>query len=198
MRSLLLVDFDGTLCFDRFWRSVSPEVMAQIQSLLFSANRDLIRNWMRGQYSSEQVNRFIADTTGVAYDDLWEMFVRDCENMSVSPKALAQVALLRERFHTVLLTDNMDCFTRFTVPKLQLNAYFDHILNSADHGKMKSDNDGELFAKLAKKIGVSIDQTWLVDNSVSACEHITKQGGRACLVTSEQTCEYWLDSLLLC
>ncbi len=195
MKPLLLVDYDGTLCFDRFWQTLEPALFARIQELLFTPQNPRLEQWMRGQLTSEQINSWLADNIPTSFEQLWAVFVHDCKKMRVSEAALTHLATLRARFTTILLTDNMDCFTRFTVPELRLHAHFDHILNSADHGMMKRDNEGELFQRLAKEHRTEMSRVWLIDNSSSTCEQVNRLGGKGCLVTTQQPVEVWLAKL---
>jgi len=197
MDQLLVVDFDGTICFDRFWRSVDQSTMARIQALLFGHDREMIRRWMRGEHTSEEINHFIADQLDISYEDLWKIFVNDCQTMAVDLEVLAHLKSLRNRWRTLLMTDNMDCFSRFTKPTLNLDHYFDSIVNSADHGRLKGDNDGEFFVELARKIDIPLSRAILIDNSTRACDHFIKLGGQACLVTEQKTIKYWLSHLPL-
>lgn len=38
----ILIDFDGTVCFDRFWRSIDRGMQEQIRSYLFGQNDKLV------------------------------------------------------------------------------------------------------------------------------------------------------------
>ncbi len=196
MKPLLLVDYDGTICFDRFWHSADAALFSQIQIHLFGAERQMLASWMRGELSSEEINQFLSKKTNVSYQRLWEIFVHDCQTMRVDPDHLLKIRDLRSRFATVLMTDNMDCFSRFTVPALNLDQHFDAILNSADHGQLKCDSNGVLFGKTAQTYGNIMSEVWLVDNSKQTCEHFAALGGNACFVDAKRPVQFWLDHLL--
>ena len=87
---------------------------------------------------------------------------------------------------TILITVNMDCFSRFTVPALQLNNYFDAISNSYYEGKFKSDNGGEIFTEYIEKYSAPTESCILIDDSSSACETFKSLGGIAYRVTEEE------------
>ncbi len=196
MKPLLLIDYDGTVCFDRFWRSIEPDVFAQIQYHLFGTDRHLLQDWMRGKLSSEEINQFLAERINVEYSKLWQVFVEDCQSMYINKATLTKINKLRKKFRTILLTDNMDCFSRFTVPALKLADYFDEILNSADHGSMKDDNDGQLFVAVINERGANIGASWLIDNSWGACNHFQRLGGNIGFVDGEHPINFWLNQLL--
>ena len=140
MKPHLFIDFDGTLCHDKFWRSSPTQFQELIQSFLFQENTDLINKWMRGYYTSEQINQLVADKISVDRNWLWNIFVDDCKTMRVSSDTLEMISLLRNKFSVVLITGNMDCFDRFTVPSLKLDKYFDLIVNSYNERMLKDEN----------------------------------------------------------
>ena len=84
------------------------------------------------------------------FEEVWNIFVADCEKMNISIDVLNRIENLRRNYHTVLIIDNMDCFTRFTVPALKLNSYFDSIVNSFDNKKFKSDDGGNIFLQVGQ------------------------------------------------
>jgi FMN phosphatase YigB (HAD superfamily) len=102
---------------------------------------------------------------------------------------------LSKNYQTVLITDNMDCFTRFIVPAQKLEHFFDVIVNSFENKKLKEHNDGEIFMQLIEKQKTKIEDCILIDNSKKICALFTKLGGKACCVTSEFPLDYWLVML---
>lgn len=195
MNPILFIDFDGTLCHDRFWRSLKPELKDRVQEYLFTTNKDTVGQWMKGVFTSEEINKKIADDLAIDYRYLWSTFVRDCEEMNIDAKVLEKINELRMRFTTVLITDNMDCFDRFTVPSLKLHTYFDEIINSSTEKLSKNENNGALFRQIIGNSVSQIDKSILIDNSKTTCEVFSKLGGNTCLVTKEQPLAYWLSTL---
>jgi|TARA_Y100000310_G_scaffold342803_1_gene447513 hypothetical protein len=61
MKPILFCDFDGTICHDRYWRSLSPESHEALQELLFRGDKARISDWMRGKYTAEEINQFAAE-----------------------------------------------------------------------------------------------------------------------------------------
>lgn len=145
MKPILFIDFDGTLCYDKFWRGLPPALYQKVQIHLFESKKELVREWMLGKHTSEEVNQLLAEELGVDYDALWSVFVNDCNSMTVDPDILNKIQELRERYYAVLITDNMDSFVRFTVPTLGLARYFDAIVNSYETKAFKNDNNGQSF-----------------------------------------------------
>ena len=180
----LFIDFYGTICFDRFWQNLPKDEYTLIEDILFTQNRHLVIDWMRGAYTSEDINHFVSDTTGISYERLWDVFVAGCKSMVVSQDILKQIDTLRDRFYTVLITGNMDSFDRFTVPSLKLNDHFDHIVNSYTERVLKFENDGATFKKYLKG---TMHDAILIEDSENSCEAFKKLGGIVYQVTTEQT-----------
>jgi len=195
MKPILFCDFDGTLCHDRYWRSLPAEQHEKVQQLLFQDDTTRVSDWMRGKYTAEEMNHFVANEIGMTYDELWELFVQDCNTMDVPQEVLEKLSTLRDRYTVILMTENMDSFSRFTTPALRLKRYFDHIINSYYEGKYKTDNDGEIFVDYSKKWNVPLNECVVVDDNPHVCGTFEALGGRACRVTPEQNITYHLGVL---
>lgn len=185
-KKILFFDFDGTLCMKRYWRSLPPKEHAQVQALLFGDDRTKVNNWMRGSYSAEDVNRYISEHTNIDYEYLWNVFVEDCQTMQVVPDLLHIIDSLRDRYMVILITGNMDSFTRFTVPSLKLEQYFDVISNSYYEGRHKTDDGGALFIKYANQFDVNIADCLLFDDSDKVLDIFRLLGGDARKVLGDQ------------
>ncbi|MEZ4104058.1 MAG: HAD hydrolase-like protein [Candidatus Paceibacterota bacterium] len=132
---------------------------------------------------------------GIPYQKLWELFVKDCKTMQVSRSALEMINALRKKFTVVLITGNMDSFSRFTAPALNLSNYFDLISVSYEEGKHKTDNDGDLFLEYANKLEVYIGDCILIDDNKKCCDLFTGHGGKAFKVNSVEETEEILGGL---
>lgn len=195
MKPILFIDFDKTLCFDKLWKDLEAEAFAKIQVFMFGQNKDILHKWMRGSYTSEEVNRLVANEIGYEYDRLWEIFVEGSKNLRVSRDTLRSINELGWKYKTILLSDNMDSLTRFTVPALKLDEYFDLVVNSADTGLFKDDNNGEIFLRLIKEHEAKMGECVLIDNSQRSCGCFAELGGKVCLVTPENTIDHWLRKI---
>ncbi len=189
----LFIDFDGTICHDRFWRSLPTTENKQIQDFLFSNTNSLVTDWMRGNYSSEEINTLVAKQTGLNYQYLWDIFVHDCNTMTVRKELLELIHRLRAEFHVVLITGNMDCFSRFTVPSLQLKKYFDVIVNSSEEKQLKTDAGGASFIKYVKG---NIYNALLVEDSLKSCEVFKKLGGSIHTTTGSDDTYQFLQTMI--
>lgn len=193
MKPTLFIDFDGTLCHERFWRSLDSELQEKVQTNLFGSKKEVVRDWMLGKYTSEEINQILAEELDSDYDKLWSTFVNDCEKMAVSREVLDRIQNLRNQYFTVLITDNMDSLDRFTIPALGLNQYFDLVVNSHTEKALKNDENGKSFRKVAERYKSPLSNSILIDNSISSCKVFEDLGGRPCLVTSEKTLADWLE-----
>ena len=191
MKPILFCDFDGTICHDRYWRSLPSEYHERVQQLLFRDDKTRVNDWMRGKYTAEEVNRFLADELGLSYDELWALFENECRTMQVPKNVLDKLHALREKYTVILMTGNMDSFSRFTVPALGLEEYFDHISNSYHEGKHKS----ELFIEYASRFGVLMRDCIVIDDNREICGIFESLGGTALLVGPEKDVTYYLAQL---
>ncbi len=178
----LFIDFDGTICHDRFWRSLPASEYEQIQQILFGKDSTRVRDWMCGAYTSEDICAFVAAKTNIPFDHLFETLAYDCSTMYIDPLILATIHELRTTFHTVLITGNMDCFSRYTVPSLHLTKHFDTIVNSADERQLKTDAGGETFQKYLQG---NMSESFLIEDSPTTCDVFTALGGTALRVTQD-------------
>ncbi len=195
MKPILFIDFDGTICFDRFWRSIEADKFKQIQDFLFSADISIVNDWMCGAYSSEDINRLVSNELNIPFEILWKTFVRDCRTMTISKNTLSRIRKLKKIYEIVLITDNMDSFTRFTVPAHKLYLFFDSIINSYENKKLKEHNSGEVFLEQVNKRGLKMHDCILIDNSKKICTLFSKLCGTSCFVTQKKPLDYWLKKL---
>jgi hypothetical protein len=148
-----------------------------VDRFLFKEHHPIVHEWMRGAVSSEDVNQLLCFFLKISYRFCWETFVHDCRTMNVSITHLRRIQELRDFFVVVLMTGNMDCFDRFTVPALGLDDYFDKIVNSSSTGLLKSDRGGEMFLSVCRSYGADIRGSILIDDSGNNCSLFQAMGG---------------------
>jgi FMN phosphatase YigB (HAD superfamily) len=194
-KPILFIDFYKTINHDLYWRGLPKEQCEKIQELLFGNNPELANDWMRDKYTAEQVNKILAEKFDIPYKELWDIFVEGCKTMTVPNNFLNLIKQVRGKYLAVLITDNMDSFSRFIKPALRLENYFDFIINSFEQRALKADNAGALFLKYTKLYKADIKECICLDDSQNIYEIFTKLGGTAYLVTSEQDISYYLAKL---
>lgn len=184
-QKILFVDFYGILSNTRFWFSLqNPEHkyhrhLADIQDFLFVQNRPLLDEWMRGEYTSEDIHRLLEEKFEVNFDELFDVFVKDCEQIELSQNILDKLQTLSDEYLRIMVTDNMDSFDRFILPANKiLQSSFHGINNSFYVKKLKSDKNGEWFLDIANKYDIKIEDCILIDDSLQNCETFQKLGGK--------------------
>ena len=195
MKKSLFIDFDGTICFDRFWASAPSLIKTWINQNIFQ-NETLVHDWMKGYKTSEEINKYISNSTKYEYSKLWEIFVKKCREMTIEQGILAKIKSLSKSYTTILITDNMDSFRRFTLPSLKLNRYFDQIEVSTDYNSLKTDKIGEtLFEKIADKYKINLKDAILIDNSKRGCSKFEELGGKSIITDSAGKTKEILEKL---
>ena len=54
-KPILFCDFVGVLCYDRFWRSLPSHEYEKMQDALFRRDKEMVNDWMRGEYCAEEI-----------------------------------------------------------------------------------------------------------------------------------------------
>ncbi len=186
--SIIFLDWDGTLCWSRFWESLridgSPlrKFGEKIEDLLFSRDRTLLNEWMRGKRNSEQINILLCEQLSIDQKELWNIFVQDCKRMYFDDKLQKKIEQIRTQSYVILVTGNVDGFSRFTVPALGLENIFDQIINSSALGYLKTEKEGETFLACLRLYGIPITDTFLIDDSAKACDFFSSLGGQSYIV----------------
>lgn len=196
---IIFLDWDGTLCHSRFWQTedLGTRLFDRIQLVLFSSNPALVKGWMLEKTTSEKVCEWLSGKIGVDYSIIWDKLVRSCERMDIPSEAVLLMNGLKQRARLVMVTDNMDCFSRFTVPALDLGNIFDLIVNCADIGRLKNDENGRTFINACERFSIPIDRACLIDNSRVTGALFSSLGGRFVFTGSLETTINHLRSLAI-
>jgi FMN phosphatase YigB (HAD superfamily) len=137
---------------------------------------------MKGQITSENILKKIAECTGISFDVLFEELVNSCQKMEYSTdrfiKLIAQIRHLGIR--VVIATDNMDSFPRWTVPALGLEKMFDDILDSYTLKVLKRDFDVKgnslFFSDYLRSVDIAPRECILIDDSEDKGNKIQNYG----------------------
>src|SRR3989344_9107440 len=192
----ILFDFHGVLCFYEVYKPMLeleyPEKLEWISKNVFEEDKGLVRKWMRGEISSDEMNRNIAKRAGMDFDVLNKAFIESALNMKLDEKLLLFISKIREAGMKVgLVTDNMDVFSEITAPAHRLKEKFDAIVNSVDYGFLKKENHGKLFDIALEKLGGSIQNSLMVDNQPAVIELFESKGGIGYLYTDFPAFDAW-------
>ncbi|MCB9191190.1 MAG: hypothetical protein H6603_01050 [Flavobacteriales bacterium] len=182
---ILFLDWHDTVSADKFFLSLHTskaeddrKLGEAIESLLFKESGDYLMDWMRGDLTSEQVIMYVSKKLNIDYNWLWSVFVADCKKMSIQTHVKRRLTHLREYYYLVLVTGNMDCFNRFTVPEQKLELLFDEIINSYDLGYFKNEYGGQVFKDVIHNKNVpSIYGCYLLEDNPNVCKVFKEIGG---------------------
>lgn len=175
----LFLDWAETLSMSHFWEHCrDPQhshhaLYTHAQSALFGPRADpaLIGAWLRGRLSSEEVISAVYPRPAFDPDHVLRELRRGCAEMRfVSPAIPTYLGRIRAHgVRVYIATDNMDTFTRWTVPGLALSALVDGWLNSADLGCTKADADpaGEsaFFGPFLRAQAIGPGESLLLDDN---------------------------------
>ena len=123
------------------------------------------------------------------------MLIKNSQELKVSKITLSKINELRNQYICILITNNMDTFSQFTVPSLKLNKYFDLIVNSHNTKLLKNDFNGLIFKQLVKKYHTNFNQCFVIDNSEKVCNLFTQLGGRSLHISENRDIDYYLSKL---
>lgn len=202
MKPILFVDFNGVISYQNFWNSIYAEdhklfkLRNDINSFVFVENKDFVKDWMIGLHTAEEAHKLIKEKFDIDRDYLFEIFKRDAETIDVSEKILRRLQELRSKYKVVLITDNMDTFTRFTLPNNpELSRTFDGIFVSFHTGKLKKTGEGKIFKNIVNLFDSKLGKSILIDDSKSNCELFESIGGQSICVTGENEVLEELDKI---
>jgi FMN phosphatase YigB (HAD superfamily) len=180
----LLVDFHGTLSNSRFWSNLAPRALATEANASVFSDRSpaLLNDWLRGEVDSRSVNDRVAERIKVCDDWLWSRFESQSRRMRV--RGREELSRLSRYFRTAVVSDNVDTFTKFTVPSKRLFDFVDVVVSSADFKAKKADADGRLFRLALGIIGCAFEDAILIDDSMDSCLAFSRIRGNAIHVSS--------------
>lgn len=200
--SLLLLDFNGVISYNRFWESfydptsVHFEISGKINQFLFLDNKELVQDWMRGLYTSEEIVMKLSNYLHFNYDILWKEFKKSATQIDISIPILNYLNILKKKYFIVLISDNMDCFNRYTLPNNpQMSEVFDSIYISCEKGKLKRDNGGELFKDIMNDYEVEFSDAYYIDDSPKNIDLFNQLGGKGVCLTGEEHILKYLASI---
>lgn len=125
---------------------------------------------MKWQYTSEDICTIIAENLGENNVYLYDILVADSKDLDLSEPIILKLKKLKKYYKIVLVTDNMDCFSRWIVPSNQeLFDVFDDIFDSNKVWYFKKENNGKVFLDYIEKYGAQIENSILIDDSENNC-----------------------------
>ena len=165
----------------------------------FENNEEMIEKWIRGKISHKEIiAKFAKDDA--EYKMALEMLKNSCYNMQFDRECfIPLIQKIRKRgVKVVIATDNMNVFTDWVVPSLNLREYFDDIISSNVSGYKKMDIVSEklvFFDAFLKKNKMSYEDALMVDDSFQTIISCQKCGMHVHQVKSSNDVEYILRKL---
>lgn len=177
----VLFDFDGVLCKGRFYEKTLlpdyPEIYDWIQINVFG-KQDLVRDWMRNRITSADINELIAKNIGIEKQFLNQMYEESICRMELEKEVRSVAESLNLSGKKIgIVTDNMDIFTKITIPNHRLDKLFGVVVNSADYGMLKKEEGGKLFDIALTALGEGIENSLMIDDSEATIELYKQKGG---------------------
>lgn len=201
-QQVILFDFDGVLCRGKFYEKTLLPDYAQvydwIQNNIFGAgSKELVKSWMRNQIDTVSINRLISENTGIEFGKLSGLFKESVRQMELEKEILElarDVKLAGKKI--AIVTDNMQVFSQITVPHNKLDSLFEVIINSADHGCLKKDLNGELFDVALAALKTESKNCFLIDDSATNIEKFRKKGGQGHCFQDIDDLRLYLNSIV--
>lgn len=203
---VLFIDWHKTLSYSFFWSQLTDKNHPHnnyheiITQWLFKKNSHIIEKWMRGLLSSNQICQQLAIENNLDQKIIFDTLKESAENMQLcSPEIIKIIEDLRLRgIKTIIATDNMDTFRKFTIPSLGLNKIFDDFLISSELGVLKYDiknNRIPFFDNFLQKNNLNYTDVLLLDDSEEKSGSYKRLGFKISLVKNSEDlksylCEY--------
>ena len=167
---IIFVDFNGVISYKNFWYTLEKNdktAYDNINQTLFVSNFELVKSWMLGKNTSQEICEYLSLKLSLDYDYIYNSLVESCKKIDLSINIKNALQRLKELYKIILVTDNMDCFSDFIV-KYNSDYFqiFDDIFNSSESGYFKN----EVYFKFIEKYNAKINLSYLVDDSIKNCE----------------------------
>jgi phosphoserine phosphatase len=192
--SSVIFDFDGTLCFGRYFEPLGPEALAAIGPLVFGDNSAQWADpWMKGDLSSHDIASHLSKHLPESEEDILSALRQGCAHMTFNPVVHRFALEQREAGRkTALVTANMDVFSEVVVPSHGLDSVFDLVLNTSDHRTL---DKSILWRKALDAFGpeFSFSTSVLIDDSPRMISLFRSLGGYAYQYEGDHAFQTWLE-----
>lgn len=195
-KKVIFIDWNRTLSYSLFWEHlkdsghVNSRHHSAIEKWLFVDNKDIIKPWMLGTESIDNIIDKMSRAIDVDKDLILDELIHSCNSMVLCSADIEPLVkqLRRHGVLVVIATDNMDTFRKYTVPSLRLDELFDDILISSELGKLKDEilpGDNILFFdEYLKKNELTYRDSMLLDDSPDSSGKYSKLGFERILIDS--------------
>jgi len=198
----IIFDFDGVLCSDRFYTNLKtayPLAHNFVNTKIFGKGSKIPDRWMRGELSSDDINKLISDNTGIDFDELSNLLTESVKIMKIDNRLINLAKIVHSKGGKIaIVTNNMDIFNTITIKNHGLDKIFPAIINSFDYGIMKHDEDGRLFDIAMERLNFpNYRDALLIDDSEKARTVFENKGGSTFPYNNYEQFEPWMKENLL-
>jgi FMN phosphatase YigB (HAD superfamily) len=178
----LFIDWANTLSTAHFWEQFrDPQhphhaMYAHAQATIFASRggSPWLDAWIHGKRTSEEIIAAVYQHPAFDPDFVLRELQDSCEKMQfVDPAIPAYLQSIRAHgIKVIIATDNMDTFSRWTVPGMRLSTLVDGWLNSADLKCTKTETDvlGQslFFGPFLRANHIEAKESLLIDDNDAA------------------------------
>ena len=199
---VIFIDWFRTLSSSLFFVAEDEEsigVCSYFRRKTFQNNEEMIEKWLLGKVSKKDVIAAFAKDDE-EYKMALKMLKKSCEDMKFDRACFIPLIqeIRKKGIKVVIATDNMDVFTDYVVPALNLDKYFDAIISSNMCGFKKMDiksNRLIFFDNFLKNNNIKYNQALMIDDSFQTLISCQKCGLPVYPIKSPEDVEYILRRL---
>jgi FMN phosphatase YigB (HAD superfamily) len=177
----VLVDWFGVLSTRYYWciQYKRNALLKEWCDSIFE-DRNIFNDWMRGNYSLEELTRF---QVKIDANQILDCFMRDINYYKPDQNILNSLNNLFPNAKKILITDNMSLFDHVLRKYKFLTTYFFKIYSSYNTRCLKSDEPFSLFDFALKDLLLKDFQNCvLIDDQIENCKTFKSKGGRVILI----------------
>lgn len=174
----IIFDFEGVLGTGNFYKTLNEGLFQKIDTDIFNNSKKLIRAWMRGHRSSDDINKLISKRYGINSKILRFALEKSARLHKINFPLIKFAKKMKDiGINIAMTTDNMDIFGKVTIPHYHLDDCFNPIITSYDHGIIKEDCNGKLFDITVAQLRTVYPRTLVVDDRAIFKKAIEDKGG---------------------
>jgi len=198
-KNIIFIDFNGVISLNTFrnsWKTDNKKDFDTIQHVLFKERLDLVQLRMKWKKSSEDIANFLDSILDSGYEEILSTLKNDCEHIDISKAILKSLEELKNYYHIILITDNMDCFYRRTIPSNKdMFEIFDDIWDSFRYWYFKKEYDWKAFSTYVENFQSQIENCYLIDDSENNCKAFSLLWWKAIHISKWEDVTKRIDSI---
>jgi FMN phosphatase YigB (HAD superfamily) len=200
----VFIDWYKTLSDSIFWEHLKgTKDFELISKALFEDSNKIINPWMRGKFTAEEVSKLVSGKTKIDYKYIFDNLEKSAKTMIFGTTLIPKLinALTAKGVKVYIATDNMDTFTRWTVPAMRINKFFTGFYSSDKIGFLKKDMDdhgrSKFFNKIIEHKSFDFTNSLFLDDNLKIADITTKLGMTFIGIKSTKHTEEVLKEILI-